>query len=91
MEAYLEKARQSASADPYETLTNREREVLQLAAEGHTSPEIAARLFLSPRTVEAHRASLMRKLNLRTQTDLIRYAFQRGVLPLDPEPKSMPE
>jgi two-component system response regulator NreC len=69
--------------DPYEALTTRERQVLQLAAEGHTNAEIAARLVISPRTVETHRANLMRKLNLRTQTDLIRYALQRGIIPLE--------
>jgi len=58
--------------------------VLHLAAEGHTSAEIARRLFLSPRTVETHRAAMMRKLGLRTQTDLVRYAIRRGILPPDP-------
>ena len=74
---------QSPALDPYETLTTREREVLHLAAEGHTSPEIAKRLFISPRTVETHRGNLMRKLNLVTQTDLVRYALRRGILPLE--------
>jgi len=69
--------------DPYETLTTREREVLHLAAEGHTNAEIAARLSISPRTAESHRANLMRKLGLRTQTDLIRYALRRGILPTE--------
>jgi DNA-binding NarL/FixJ family response regulator len=64
-------------------LTPREREVLHLAAEGHTSGEIAARLHISPRTVEMHRANLMRKLGLRTQTDLIRYALRRRIISLD--------
>jgi two-component system, NarL family, response regulator NreC len=69
---------------PYETLTPREREVLHLAARGLTNREIATTLFISPRTVETHRANLRRKLNLRTQADLIRYALQRGILPIDP-------
>ena len=80
IDAYLQKAKADL-LDPYEMLTTREREVLHLAAEGHTNAEMAARLFISPRTVETHRANLMRKLNLQTQTDLIRYALQRGVLP----------
>ena len=67
----------------YETLTTREREVLFLAAEGHTNPKIARRLSISVRTVESHRANLMRKLRLRNQTELVRYAVQRGLLPLD--------
>jgi DNA-binding CsgD family transcriptional regulator len=64
-------------------LTTREREVLHLAAEGSTQTEIAARLGISPRTAETHRANLMRKLKLKTQTDLVHYAFQRGILSLD--------
>jgi DNA-binding NarL/FixJ family response regulator len=69
--------------DPYETLTTREREVLHLAAEGRTNAEIAAALGISPRTVETHRGNLMRKLGLRTLTDLIRYALRRGILPME--------
>jgi DNA-binding NarL/FixJ family response regulator len=82
IEAYMQKA-ESAALDPYETLTAREREVLHLAAEGHNTAEIADRLFISRRTVETHRANLMRKLGLRSQTDLIRYALQRGILPME--------
>lgn len=81
VEAYLE-SHPSAELDPYEILTRREREVLQLAAEGRTSPEIASRLFISSRTVEVHRANLMRKLDLHNQTDLVRYALHRGLLPM---------
>lgn len=69
--------------DPYETLTVREREVLYLTAEGMISAEIAARLSISSRTAETHRANMMRKLGMRTQTDLIRYALRRGILPMD--------
>jgi two-component system response regulator NreC len=69
--------------DPYDTLTPREREVLHLVAEGMTSGEIAGRLFISPRTAESHRANLMRKLGLRSRTDLVRFAFQRGIVPLE--------
>jgi DNA-binding NarL/FixJ family response regulator len=68
--------------DPYATLTPREREVLQLAAEGHTNAEIASKLFLSPRTIEMHRANLMRKLGLKTATELVRFAIRRGIIPL---------
>jgi two-component system response regulator NreC len=82
IEAYMQKA-ESATLDPYETLTAREREVLHLVAEGHTNAEIADRLFISRRTVETHRANLMRKLSLRTQTDLISYALRRGILPME--------
>jgi two-component system, NarL family, response regulator NreC len=82
IEAYLQKA-ESATSDPYDTLTGREREVFQLAAEGNNNAEIAARLSISPRTAEAHRASIMRKLGLHTQADLIRYALRRGIIPLE--------
>ncbi|GAB4541049.1 MAG: response regulator transcription factor [Anaerolineae bacterium] len=82
IETYLHKA-SPAAQDPYETLTAREREVLHLAAEGYTNAEIAERLSISPRTAETHRANMMRKLDLRTQTDLIRYALRRGILPLE--------
>jgi DNA-binding CsgD family transcriptional regulator len=68
----------------HEALTPREREILQLVAEGHTSAAIAERLGISPRTVEVHRANLLHKLGLRTQTDVIRYALRRGLLPPDP-------
>jgi two-component system, NarL family, response regulator NreC len=70
----------SGGLDPYETLTSRERQVLQLAAEGLTNVEIAARLFISGRTVETHRANLMKKLGLRTHTELILFAVKRGLL-----------
>jgi DNA-binding NarL/FixJ family response regulator len=82
VEAYLQRS-QDTSFDPYDALTEREREVLHLAAEGLSNPDIAARLSISPRTVETHRANLMRKLGLRTQTDLIRYALKRGILPME--------
>lgn len=82
VEAYAESA-PSRDSDVYETLTTREREVLQLAAEGYGNKEIAARLFVSHRTVETHRANFMRKLNLSSQADVIRFALQRGILPVD--------
>jgi two-component system, NarL family, response regulator NreC len=74
---------ESAPADPYELLTTREREVLQLVAEGHTSTEIAQQLFISPRTAEGHRANLMRKLGVQNNAELVRYALKRGIVPLD--------
>jgi two-component system, NarL family, response regulator NreC len=71
----------AAGTDPYHSLTEREREVLQLAAEGHTNAAIGKRLFISPRTVEVHRANMMQKLQLHNQSELIRYALRRGILP----------
>jgi DNA-binding NarL/FixJ family response regulator len=70
-----------ATRDPYHTLTSREREILQLVAEGLSSPAIARRLAISARTADTHRANLMGKLRLRNRTALIRYALSRGVLP----------
>jgi DNA-binding NarL/FixJ family response regulator len=81
LDAYVQKA-QGAPLDRYETLTTRERDVLHLIAQGETTSAIAAQLAISPRTVETHRTNLMRKLGLRTQTDVIRYALQRGLIPL---------
>ena len=80
IEAYGERRRPTV-LDRYETLTAREREVLQLAAEGFSSVDIAIRLSISARTVEAHRAHFMQKLGLHGQTELVRYAIRRGLLP----------
>ena len=82
IEAYVQRAQEEV-LDTYEMLTTREREVLQLAAEGYSNPEIGARLFISSRTVEIHRATMMKKLGLKSQTDVIRYALKRGILPSD--------
>jgi two-component system, NarL family, response regulator NreC len=86
VQAWLTKAAGHAG-DVYETLTGREREVLQLVAEGYSSMRVAKRLSISVRTAEAHRANVMRKLRLKNHTALIRYALARGVLPpLEPLP-----
>jgi len=69
-----------AVLDPYETLSNRERVVLQLAAEGCSNAEIGARLFISPRTAETHRANLMQKLNLHSQTEVVRFAIRKKII-----------
>ncbi len=78
IEAYAQRA--SPPPDAYETLTTREREVLHLAAEGHSNSEIASRLGIGPRTVQTHRSNLMRKLKLRHRADLVRYAIRRGLI-----------
>ncbi len=69
-------------SDPYDELTPREREVLQLVAEGKTASDIKEILFISARTVEKHRSNLMKKLGLHSQSAVIRYALQRGLIPL---------
>ncbi|HTU02393.1 MAG TPA: response regulator transcription factor, partial [Candidatus Sulfotelmatobacter sp.] len=79
IEAYAERAQ--GASDVYETLTTRERAVLQLVAEGHSNNAAAERLGISPRTVETHRANVMRKLGLQSQVDLVRYTLRRGILP----------
>lgn len=70
--------------DRYELLTAREREVLHLAAQGLNNADVGERLSISPRTAETHRANLLRKLGLQTQTELVRYAIRRGVIPMNP-------
>lgn len=61
-------------------LSEREHEILRLLALGHTNQEIASQLYLSVRTVETHRAHIMQKLRISTRAELVRYAFERGVL-----------
>jgi len=77
--AYRERANVTEGS-AHDTLTTREREVLHLAAEGRTNAEIGQRLSISPRTAETHRANLMRKLDLHSQVDLVRYALDRGLI-----------
>jgi two-component system, NarL family, response regulator NreC len=79
--ADVRRAPDAGRLDVYETLTSREREVLHLSADGLSNPEIAVRLGISTRTVETHRANLLRKLGLRGQTELVRYAVRRGIVP----------
>jgi DNA-binding NarL/FixJ family response regulator len=75
--------RARAGSDPYERLTPRERQVLRLTVDGWSSTAVASKLGISPRTVETHRANLMRKLGLRRRTELVRYAMRRGLVPND--------
>jgi two-component system response regulator NreC len=70
-------AQAAAAADP---LSDREREVLKMLALGHTNQEIAQQLFISVRTAETHRAHIMRKLQLSTRAELVRYALEHGHL-----------
>lgn len=79
--AALEQLEPNPQLDIYDTLTQRERLVLQLAAEGSSSAEIGKRLFISQRTAETHRSNLMRKLGLHSQTDLVRFAIRKGIIP----------
>jgi DNA-binding NarL/FixJ family response regulator len=83
VEDYVHRVRGDLPSDPQELLTPREQEILVLVAEGHSNHEIAARLFLSKKTVETHRANTMRKLDLHDVTELVKYALRRGIIHLD--------
>jgi RNA polymerase sigma factor (sigma-70 family) len=80
---YLQSLDSDAVRDPYDDLTPREREVLQLVAEGHSNQQVAEELGLSVKTVKTHRLHLMQKLDLHDRADLIRYAYQKGILSTD--------
>lgn len=81
VEDYQSRGRQD-SCDPYSKLTNRERDVLRLVAEGLTTQEIANALVISPKTVEGRKTSLMTKLGLHNRIDLIKYALRKGLVSL---------
>ncbi|MDR7483958.1 MAG: response regulator transcription factor [Armatimonadota bacterium] len=72
--------RGEAERKPYDGLTEREREVLTLIADGHTNQEIANRLFISIKTVQTHRAHIFEKLGLHDRTELVRYAIRVGLI-----------
>ena len=82
VKGYLNKMSDSSHKDSV-LLTSREREILQLIAEGLTAREIAQRVYLSIKTVETHRRNIMQKLNMRSIADLTRYAIQEGLVALD--------
>jgi two-component system, NarL family, response regulator NreC len=77
---HIERLRRAGEVDSYGLLSEREREVLQLIAEGHSNKEIAGRLFLSVYTVETHRKNILEKLQVRGTADLILYAVRKGVV-----------
>lgn len=80
IQAYIQRSHESRMDDPLDTLTQREVEIFHLSAGGLSNPQIAERLTLSTRTVETHRSNLMKKLGLKSQTELIKYAIQKGVV-----------
>ena len=73
----------SNTIEKHETLTTREREVLQLSAEGFTNGEIAQKLGISSRTAETHRQRVLQKLNLHSQADIVRYAIRKNIVSSD--------
>ncbi len=81
--ALIEDYLRQAEKDPYDRLTAREREILKLIAEGHTSREIATTLFISLKTVLGHRTKIMQKLDIHNRTELIRYAMRKGLVSID--------
>ena len=82
VEEYQEKFNIEGEKDPYQHLTDREREMLKLVAEGYTAKEIADMLVISLRTVETHKTNLMKKLNIHNKADLIRFAIRKGIIPV---------
>jgi DNA-binding NarL/FixJ family response regulator len=78
IEGYKQKT--EAGGDPYYQLTDREREMLKLIAEGHTIREIADMLLISPKTAEWHKSNLMNKLNIHNRTDLIKFAIRKAII-----------
>jgi len=80
LEDYVRKIKRAGVEDSFDLLSAREREILQLVAEGKSSKEIAALLNLSVYTVETHRSNIMQKLNLRGVPELILYAVRKGLI-----------
>ena len=83
VEEYIRQAAARAERDSYGELTEREREVLQLIAEGHSNKSIADSLSISVKTVETHRAHLLEKLGIGSTAELIRYAIRKKVIDLE--------
>jgi two-component system, NarL family, response regulator NreC len=80
LDDYVRKLKRSGTEDAYDLLTPREREILQLIAEGKSNKDIANLLDLSVYTIESHRSNLMEKLNLRGLPELILYAVRKGII-----------
>jgi two-component system response regulator NreC len=80
LDDYVKQLSSRGLADRYEGLSEREREVLQLVAEGHSNKEIAELLSISPATVETHRAHVLQKLDLHSTAELVLFAVRRGVI-----------
>ncbi|MGB2855609.1 MAG: response regulator transcription factor [Dehalococcoidia bacterium] len=80
VEDYQSVALTEATNDPYEQLTDREREMLKLVVEGYKTRQIAELLNITPKTVEGHKTSLMKKLGIHSNLDLVKYALRRGII-----------
>lgn len=80
LDDYVRHLAAKGAADRYDTLSDREREIFQLIAEGHSNKEVAEILSLSPTTVETHRAHILQKLDVHNTAELVLYAVRRGVI-----------
>ncbi len=80
VENYQQTAGEKSKQDPYNDLTDREREIFKLVVEGHTTQEIADILVISPKTVEGHKTNLMAKLGVRNRFELVKYALRKGII-----------
>jgi two-component system response regulator NreC len=78
--ALIDDYRKQAEVEPYDRLTSREREILTLIVDGHSSRQIAEMLFLSLKTVQGHRTKIMEKLYIHNRTELIKYALRKGLV-----------
>lgn len=77
---YVRRVADASIVDPYESLSEREREILQLIAEGHSNKDVALILSISPATVETHRARILQKLDVHNTAELVLYAVRKGVI-----------
>ena len=80
LDDYVRHLARKGIVDRYETLSERQREIFQLVAEGHSNKEIADILSISPTTVETHRAHILQKLDLHNTAEVVLYAVRRGVI-----------
>jgi two-component system response regulator NreC len=80
MNDYMEKLKQGENISAYETLSDREKEILGWIAKGYSNKEIAEQLIISVKTVESHKSNLMEKLSLKTRPELVKFALKKGLL-----------
>lgn len=80
LEDYMRSLKQNNLQDSYDLLTEREREVLQLLAQGKSNKEVAQVLELSPHTIDSHRTNMMQKLNLHNTAEIVLYAVRKGII-----------
>lgn len=80
IEDYVRRVADSSVVDPYDSLSDREREIFQLVAEGHSNKDVALILSISPATVETHRAHILQKLDVHNTAELVLYAVRKGVI-----------